>query len=172
MLDVRLKTHLAVAEVSELLRTVAVPVKIYDGNTLQAEMMTAENKSLSVFAEKSLGGNWMFSLWISIPSREGLCSVDRQILSIFHKEYTLLFSACVKALTQITQDPELLSKLRVNSYDALIERNFLQGWNGDITDNTIRVEVIDQRCQSDTVSLLSRWLSNLPWAKPVVSSQG
>jgi hypothetical protein len=132
-------------------------------------MGTDERRLLLVFAEKSLIGDWMFSFWVTSPSKKGLGPVDRQILLNFEKEYNLLFSACVKVLAQMTSDPEIQSKLRVNSYDAWIERNFLKGWDGDISDATLRVDFIDERTKLETGNLFSHWIAQLPWAKPARS---
>lgn len=122
----------------------AIEVKIYDSNALQAEMVTNSRFSIMVLAEKSSSGTWMLSFWRTSASDQQQISVDRQSFTNFCKEYTLLFSTCVKVLFQLYKDPELFSKLRVFSCDDWISDNFLKEWNRDISDRVIRVEIVSR----------------------------
>jgi hypothetical protein len=76
----------------------AIDLKIYDSNAVQAEIAINTSCSISVIAEKSSSETWMFSFWRSNASGQEQISVDRQWFTTFIKEYTLLFSACVKVL--------------------------------------------------------------------------
>lgn len=136
--------NLASLERPELLRSGAVGVRIYDSNTLQAQMDTDRDQSLSVFLEKSERGEWMVSFWKLNAKGGGQYSVEQDFFTHYQQDYTLLFSGCVKALIQMhPAEPDLIQQLRVSSYDAWIERNFLQTWNGDLNDGTIRVELLN-----------------------------
>jgi hypothetical protein len=141
----RQKPFPAVLYSPALLRTVAVSVRLYDDKTLQTEMPISEEQVISIFVEKNVNGQWLFSFWVLGPGRQEQESVNWQFLSRFWDEYSLLFSACVKALLQLENNLALMSKIRICSYDTAIERNFLSQWNGEIGDDSLRIELLDQR---------------------------
>lgn len=150
----------------EILRTVALEVRVYDNRTLQTEMPISREQSISVFAEKSNSGHWLFSFWSLGVSRQEQQSVSREFMTQFWDEYSLLFAACVKAILQMENDLTLMSKLRVCSYDAWIERNFLSQWNGDISDDTLRIEILDRRHAHSLHDLFSQPLNHFFQVKP------
>lgn len=145
-----------------LLRAVAVTVRQYDDKTLQTEMPISQEQVISVFVEKSVSGHWLFSFWVLGATRQEQQSVNWQFLSRFWEEYSLLFSACVKALLQLETDLALMSRIRICSYDAAIERNFLNQWDGEIGDDTLRIEILEQRRPQALDDLFCQSLNHRP----------
>ena len=104
-------------------------IRAHDSNTIQSQLEVDKGLRISVFAEKDSNDHWLFSFWQSSDSCAKQCGVEKEFIQSLLGEYCLLFSACVEKLSRSLNDPELIRKIRIISYDDWIKDNFLKEWS-------------------------------------------